>query len=245
MTPWLTALAAELHLHGRVAALAARDRWLRFRRLDRWTRTAGTVAPALVLVAGLWSTSAPASRNDMPVGWPSSTPPRVVDLTSPVRREPTRFLARSHLPPRREEDVAGALRPRTFFPQYDLLRVEDARVWWESDNDRADTEDDHLIHRAMEEPLRRLIELVSRAGGTLEVHDAYRPRGVHAEESLHREGRAVDITCDQLGLEKLAKLAWASGFDWVYYEVPRRGGAHVHASVREDHLRLAQVDPAS
>jgi D-alanyl-D-alanine dipeptidase len=124
-----------------------------------------------------------------------------------------------------------------FLAQYDLVRIDDPRVWWESDNDHKDTEDDHLFHRAMEEPFRRLVELVHQAGGTLEVHDAYRPEGIHAPLSLHREGRAVDVTCDQLGLEKLAKLAWAAGFDWVYHEVPRRGGAHVHASVREDRIR--------
>ena len=109
-------------------------------------------------------------------------------------------------------------------------------MWWESDNDEAqgDTEDDHLVHYALEESLRRVIELVVQEGGTLEVHDAYRATGVHSPKSLHKQGRAVDLTCDELGLERLAILTWAAGFDWLYHEAPKRGGHHVHASVRPD-----------
>lgn len=157
---------------------------------------------------------------------------QALNLHRPIRPEPARFLARTHLPPRREEYVSGSPGSGRFSDVTDLMKIHDTRVWWESENDTLDTEDDHVMHKAMEVPMRRLIELVHAAGGTLEVHDAYRPSGIHSKVSLHREGRAVDITCDQLGLEKLAKLAWAAGFDWVYYEVPRNGGAHVHASVR-------------
>ena len=160
------------------------------------------------------------------------------DLLEPVRQEPARFRARTHLPTRREDATSGAPQSGPFSEEKDLIRITDERVWWESDSDTNDTEDDHLMHAAMAEPMLRLIELVTRAGGTLEVHDAYRPEGVHAPKSLHREGRAVDLTCDQLGLEKLAKLAWAAGFDWVYYEAPKRGGAHVHASVKANRERV-------
>ncbi len=64
------------------------------------------------------------------------------------------------------------------------------------------------------------------------MQDAYRPGGIHNPTSLHKEGRAIDITCKELSLEKLAKLCWAAGFDWVYHEVKAKLGAHVHCSVK-------------
>lgn len=164
--------------------------------------------------------------------------PRETDFTKPVRAEPTRFPARTTMPNRKEELVSGALIGH-FSARHDLIRVDDTRVWWESDHDKGDTEEDRLMHRAMEESFRRLVELVVRSGGTLKVQDIYREQGIHAPKSLHREGRAIDVTCDELGLERLAKLAWAAGFDWVYHEWPKNGGAHVHASVRADRATLA------
>ena len=159
--------------------------------------------------------------------------PRARSLKLPVREEPSSFPADTNLPRGREILASGAIDPATFDPERDLMRLDDDRVWWESDHDGpSDTEDDHMIHIAMERPLRRLIELISQLGGRLEVHDAYRPTGKHVRGSLHREGRAVDLTCDELGLEKLAKVCWAAGFDWVYHEVKSRQGAHVHCSVR-------------
>jgi hypothetical protein len=138
-----------------------------------------------------------------------------------------------------EGATSTSIRYVAFSPDRDLVRIEDDRVWWESEHDRNDTEDDHVFHYAMEEPLRRLIELVDKTNAKLKVQDAYRDQGIHAKESLHKQGRAVDLTAEGISLEKLAKLCWAAGFDWVYYESPRRGGAHVHASVRE-RKRLAR-----
>jgi len=148
-----------------------------------------------------------------------------------VRAEPDRFRPNTHMPSGSEGDVSGSIDLGSFSPGRDLVYIDDPRVWWESDHDGGD-EDDHSIHRSAEMPLRRLMELVSDNGGTLEVHDAYRPAGIHNKRSLHKEGRALDVTCDQFSLEKLAKLCWAAGFDWVYYEANRRKGAHVHCSVR-------------
>ena len=169
-------------------------------------------------------------------------PPDVVPLDRPVRDEPRNFPARSMMPARKEDSVSGPVNRGLFYPKTDLIRIDDPRVWYESDYDKNDTEEDRIFHRAMEEPMRRLIELVHQAGGRLEVHDAFRGEGIHKDNSLHKEGRAVDITDDVLGLERLAKLAWASGFDWVYYEVPKNGGAHIHASVRADRRYVAKTD---
>ncbi len=158
----------------------------------------------------------------------------------PVRDMPGRFPARTHKPKIAERYVNGGPDPDHFFPAHDLVEVHDPRVWWESENDdhTGDTENDHIMHRALEVPLRRLIELVVAKGGTLKVQDTYRESGIHNHRSLHKEGRAIDITCDELGLEMLARLAWAAGFGWVYHEVPKRGGAHVHASVPAEGMFL-------
>jgi len=157
-----------------------------------------------------------------------------ITLTEPVRAEPERFRADTYMPPRREGQVSGSIDMATFSPGRDLVHVDDPRVWWESDHDNGDDEDDHTVHRALETPLRRLVELVARENGTLEVQDAYRPSGIHNSRSLHREGRAVDVTCDEMSLERLAKLCWAAGFDWVYYEMNRKSGSHVHCSVKRN-----------
>lgn len=176
------------------------------------------------------------SREDAQAGNVSPTDaqadPPEVSLT--VREIPKDFPANTHMPSTGEGATSGSIDLGTFSAGRDLTYFDDARVWWESDNDTNDTECDHSIHRALVAPLRRLIELVSQAGGTLEVHDAYRPSGIHAARSLHLEGRAIDVTCDELGLKELAKLCWAAGFDWVFYESKAKGGAHVHVSVRRD-----------
>ena len=168
-----------------------------------------------------------------PVLGPQYPPaPEPIDYTVPVREIPAQFRPNTRMPRRSEGRASLSIEQVRFDPAMDLVTVHDERVWWESDHDRGDTEDDHLMHWAVEVPFRRVVELVCAEGGTLEVHDAYRPEGVHAPRSLHRQGRALDLTCDELGLERLARLCWAAGFDWVYYEAPRGGGHHVHVSVR-------------
>lgn len=162
--------------------------------------------------------------------------PSPMPIDQPAREVLSKFPRGTRLPSFKEGTTSVSIDEVPFDPDRDLVAVFDDRVWWESDNDdrSGDTEDDHLVHYSLEESLRRVIELVVREGGTLEVHDAYRASGVHSQKSLHKQGRAVDLTCDELGLERLSILAWAAGFDWVYYEAPTRGGRHVHASVRPD-----------
>ena len=172
-----------------------------------------------------------------------------------VRPFPDKFPRRSTMPDMKESEASGAISNSTFSPGRDLVYVDDPRVWWESDFDgESDDEDDHSMHRAMEPAFRRLVELVAMSNATLRVQEAYRPSSIHSTLSLHKEGRALDLTCpdldpsvpktdprdgkqvlpSQLSLEILAKLCWAAGFDWVYYEVPKNSGAHLHVSVRRD-----------
>lgn len=173
-----------------------------------------------------------------------------------VRPFPDKFPRRSCMPDMRESEACGAISNSLFSAGRDLVYVDDPRVWWESDFDgETDDEDDHSMHRALEAPFRRLVELVAMSNATLRVQEAYRPTGIHASMSMHKEGRALDLTCPDLdpavtgpldprdgkqvlpsatSLEILAKLCWAAGFDWVYYEVPKNSGAHLHVSVRRD-----------
>jgi hypothetical protein len=157
--------------------------------------------------------------------------PALPTRTEPTRTEPARFPPDTHLPAQPELAACAANNPNRFSPGRDLARVEDSRVEWESDRDSHDDEDDHTMHRAVQGPLTRLVELVTRHGGKLIVQDAYRPQQIHNAKSLHKEGRAVDLTAEGITLEKLAKLCWVAGFDWVYYEASGKGGDHIHCSV--------------
>ena len=164
---------------------------------------------------------------------------RYADSCAPVRDEPKRFSRGSAMPAGGEGRNSTSIQYVSFDPARDLIEIYDDRVWWESDEDDAtgDTEDDHLFHRAMEGPMCRLVEMVDRRGGVLKVQDSYRADGVHAARSLHKQGRAVDLTWmdpqtrENRSLGDLAKMCWAAGFDWVYFE---RSPPHIHASVRAD-----------
>lgn len=201
-----------------------------------WPRRLGLLSMTVLLTSGFALSHREVQRNPPRPVTVLAQDPGALDpaLLLPVREIPDRFPARHRKPTLREVNASGSLSDASFIADFDLIPVEDDRVWWESDNDEAsgDTENDHLMHQAMVLPFRRLVELVHERGATLKVQDTYRATGVHHRNSLHKHGRAIDLTAEGMSLSELAKCTWASGFDWVFYEAPKNGGAHIHASVR-------------
>ena len=143
------------------------------------------------------------------------------------------LLPGQHIPSESEIEVSGAIGSRVrrgskAFAA--LVRVGDARIVFK---DEEGTSADRHMTRRLRARLRQLAVAVEREWPSvkLRVTEAWDERHEHGRNSLHYEGRAADITTsdvDHAKLGRLARLAVAAGFDWVYFE----DGSHVHVSVR-------------
>jgi len=148
------------------------------------------------------------------------------------REQQRRLLPRQFFPAISEKDASGALGVRISRNSEGFKRLVRGDPTELVFKDEEGTGEDLVMSPRLRERLMRLSKLVETEwpGAQLRITEAWDEQNEHGSGSLHYAGRAADITTSELGssrLSRLAGLAIAAGFDWVYYE-----GSHVHVSVK-------------
>nr|NP_001027634.1 hedgehog homolog 1 [Ciona intestinalis]BAC06180.1 hedgehog homolog 1 [Ciona intestinalis] len=158
-------------------------------------------------------------------------------------RELVPFLKGEYVPKMSEQTI-GASGPVTGRIRADTPRFRQELVPnWNTDiefRDEEESNEDRFMTPICRARLDYLAILVANqwARVKLKVLEAWDDGNDKANDPLHYEGRAVDITTDDADRNKypiLARLAVVAGFDWVKYD-----GKVVHCSVKSEESDAAK-----